>query len=60
MTRLEITTWEYSKNNLNGVRNIHVLFWMDLHQTILGQKRLKRGKADMAYARPVPSMKCWT
>ncbi|RHY40102.1 hypothetical protein DYB28_016105, partial [Aphanomyces astaci] len=52
MTRLEITTWEYSKNNINGVHNIHVLFWMDLHQTILGHKRLKPGKADMAYARP--------
>ncbi|RHZ07760.1 hypothetical protein DYB31_012639, partial [Aphanomyces astaci] len=48
----EITTWEYSKNILNGVHNIHVLFWMDLHQTILGHKRLKPGKADMAYARP--------
>ncbi|RHY12819.1 hypothetical protein DYB30_012836 [Aphanomyces astaci] len=52
MTRLEITTWEYSKNNVNAVHNIHVLFCIDLHQTISGQKRLKPGKAGMAYARP--------
>ncbi|RHX97628.1 hypothetical protein DYB36_013177 [Aphanomyces astaci] len=46
MTRLEITTWGYSKNNPKAVHNIHVLFCM---ASISG---LKPSKAGMAYARP--------
>ncbi|RQM30993.1 hypothetical protein B5M09_013454 [Aphanomyces astaci] len=52
MTRLEITMWGYSKNNLNAIQNFQLPFCMHFYQMVSGKKLLKPGKAGMSYARP--------